>query len=430
MRTKRLFPFQNMTPTAWQNLALAAMLTFCIMLFGYELAQNNFCRSIGIDYCAYWSGGIISRTRRTADVYDLDILTQTQKEIFPQAQDDSFETFAIMYPPVFVLPFRFLSRLSLPWSYLVWTTLNLVGFIYYLRFFAKETAGLRLPTRLALMCLISLPVFQNLLFGQASIWLLICSGEFLRGIMSGKPLRAGLWLGGWLLKPQLLVLIVPFLLIQRFWKVLFGFMLSSLFVLITSVGLIGVDGLLNLKDTLLDAAAGGVHSKAEFMMNWRMLGINLQTITSPAFGWVVILLGSILTVGVALFFFRKRQAWGSTEHGLALLGVFAATGAVTWHAHLHMSAVLIPPMLYLLLNKKFNQKLFLAWVFLPFAVLFVTFFLTELIDIDRVLFQLLEGSRGFLFNLVFLGWAVAAFRKQTQANEREEGMQPPGEAVA
>lgn len=252
----------------------------------------------------------------------------------------------------------------------------------------------------------------------------------MRGMIAVKPLRAGLWLGGWLLKPQLLVLIVPFLLLQRFWKVLFGFMLSSLFVLITSVGLIGVDGLLNLKDTLLDAAAGGVHSKAEIMMNWRMLGTNLQTITSPAFGWAVILVGSILTVGVALYAFRKKGAWGSTEHGLALLGLFAATGAVTWHAHLHMSVVLIPPMLFLLLNKKFNQKLFSAWVFLPFAVLFVTFFLTALIDINRVLLLLVEGSRGFLFNLVFLGWAVAAFSKHTQTGEDDEDTQPPDEVVA
>ena len=59
-----------------------------------------------------------------------------------------------------------------------------------------------------------MPVFLNFFFGQVNLWLLICAGEFFRAFLSAKPLKAGLFLGGWLLKPQLLILIIPFLLIQ------------------------------------------------------------------------------------------------------------------------------------------------------------------------------------------------------------------------
>jgi hypothetical protein len=414
MIKKRRLPFQNMTFSGWQNLALAAALTFYLILIGLFLAnanQINWCDNFAIDYCAFWSSGRIINERSIAEVYDLGTLNQFQKEIFPQAFSPTFEPFAIMYLPVFIIPFKFISLLQLPYSYLVWTLVNLIGFSLYLRFFTRKTTGEALSFKILLMMLLSFPVFQNLYLGQVSIWLGICAGEFMRAAFEEKPLKAGLWLGGWLLKPQLLVLILPFLLIRRKMKVLMGFLTTSFIALVTSIGLVGVDGFLNLVNTLLDAAGGGVGSNTGVMMNWRMLGWHIESLTSPTMGWIVILVGTLLTVGVTVYVFRTSSSQDPIKVAVFYLGIFAATGAVTWHAHVHMAIVLIPPMIFLLTNKRFNQYLFSVWVFVPIFVQFITIATNLFIELEPSAISTMEGLRSFILNLLILGWAVLQYNK-------------------
>lgn len=429
MKKKRVPPFQGMTSVGWQNLALAAIFTYYIILLAFSLINNNMCGNLAGDYCAYWSGGRIINQGGIADIYDLDLLTQFQKEIYPQANSSSilFQPVEVPYLPIFVLPFQFLSLLNLPSSFLVWTLINLIGFILYLRFFAKEVTGNDMPFRLVLMIILSLPVFVNLLEGQLNIWLGICAGEFIRAFLSDKPYRAGLWLGGWLLKPQLLILIIPFLLIQRSFKVLTGFIVSAIAALVISFGLINADGFLRLKNILLESAEGGVTSHPQAMMNWRMLGWHIASFTSSTIGWTIIILGSALTVCVTLFIFRRRLSLDSTQDAIALLGIFAATGVVTWHAHLHMSIILIPVMVYLIIKNSFNEKLFLGWVFMPILVQFISYIIIaayinlEILptSIDQVS-DLARGLPGFILNLLFLGWAILQYTRTKK--ETPEGV--------
>jgi hypothetical protein len=408
MKKKHRLPFQGMTIEAWQNLALVAMLTFYVIIFGFALIKDDFCASVGIDYCAYYSAGRIANERDMADIYDLEILTQYQEEIYPQASGEHFQTFAIMYLPVFVLPFMLFSLVNLPTSFILWSILNLLVFAVYLRFFIKEAAGSPLPLRLAMMVMLALPVFQNLFFGQVSIWLGIFAGEFMRALISDKPYRAGLWLAGWLLKPQLLILILPLLLLQRSVKVLAGFMLLSITILAISIGLVGMDGFLNLTSTLLEAGSGGVHSMPQVMMNWRMLGWHIESFSSSIVGWTVVAMGTLLTACVALFVFRKKIEGDSTKRVVALLGVFAATSAIAWHAHFHMSIILIPPMVYLVVKNRFNQKLFLAWLFVPALLQFLFFVLQSVLNLYTIP-ALVEGLQGLIFNLLILGWGIDQF---------------------
>ena len=411
-----------MTHSSWQNLALAAALTFYLILIGLFLinfGQIKWCDNFAIDYCAFWSGGRIINERSIAEVYDLGTLLQFQKEIFPQATSPTFEPFAIMYLPVFIIPFKLISIIQLPYSYLAWTMLNFFGFILYLRFFVRKTTGKSLPLKILLMMLVSFPVFQNLYLGQVSFWLGISAGELMRAYLDDKPLKAGLWLGGWLLKPQLLVLILPFLLLRRSMKVIFGFAISSVIAMVTSFALIGVDGFLDLANTLFVAAGGGMASNTEVMMNWRMLGWHIESLTSPTIGWAVILVGTLLTVGVTGYVFRNRSSQEPTRLAVFLLGLFAATGAVTWHAHVHMSIILIPPMILLLMKKRFNQYLFSVWVFVPIFVQIIIIAIIPFIELESSAFSIIEGLRGFILNLLILGWAVFHYNKAEEETHSE-----------
>ncbi len=417
-----------MTKEGWQNLALASVLFFYILQVGFDLITHNTCGNLALDYCAYWSAGKIATTNGYTDIYNLDLQTQVQKSIHPQGNNPSipFLVVPVPYLPLFVMPFQLLSLLSLESSYWIWTFLNLLGFIFYVRFFIKEMTGYTLPIRLVLIVMLSLPVFLNLFWGQVNIFLGICAGEYIRATLFKKPLQAGLWLGGWLLKPQLLILIIPVLLIQRSIKEILGFIIAAISVFAISFGLINIKGFLILINLFLGYAKGMPTNATGIMMNWRMLGLHISSYFSPIIGWVVISIGTILTIWAVLIISKKPTNADFTKTVIALTGIFAATGAVTWHAHLSMSIILIPPMMYLYVRKCFPEKLLFLWVFMPTSIMLIIYILAAFIKANILpvqisgLLDLLTGLKGLILNLIILAWAVIEYSKTPPFKDRPQ----------
>ena len=155
----------------------------------------------------------------------------------------------------------------------------------------------------------------------------------------------------------------------------------------------------------------------EIMMNWRMLGLHISNYYSPTIGWGVIVIGSILTVCAALIISIKPTDSDFTKTVVGLIGIFAATGAVTWHAHFSMSTILIPPMIYLYVKKRFPEKLLMLWVFMPTSIMLVIYILAAFIQANILPTQvsgfldLFAGLRGLILNLIILAWAVIEYPK-------------------
>ncbi|RME36205.1 MAG: DUF2029 domain-containing protein [Thermoflexia bacterium] len=118
-------------------------------------------------------------------------------------------------------------------------------------------------------------------WGQTNGLLAVFAGEFLRAIRKGRPFQAGLWLGGLWLKPQILLLILPALLLQRQGWVLAGFGSTSLLLVGLSLLLAGPQTLLRLISLWLAFAQGIPTIIPEVMINWRMVGIRLDADLSP-----------------------------------------------------------------------------------------------------------------------------------------------------
>jgi hypothetical protein len=418
MKNNRI-PFTKLTSEGWIKLFLAAILTFHIITIGLSFINNYLCWNLAFDYCVFYSSGEIINERGFTFIYDLDILKEFQlrnysQELISNINNSSNEIVAavILYLPVFLVPFKLFSTINLPYSYFLWAFLNLIGLFVYLKFFIKKTTGYSLDFKMLLMIGLSLPVFINFQLGQVNLWLLVCTGEFIRAMVLGKTLHAGLWLGGWMLKPQLLLLMVPFLLIQRYYKVILGFFISTISILTMSLILIGYEGFISLKNILLHSAGGGGGSDPMAMMNWRMLGLHIETLTSPSVGWAFITIGSILTVAITLFYFRRRVVHTSHQMMVVFLGVFAASSMIAWHAHLHTAMILIPPILYLYKTKYINRKLFLMWVFFPVFIYYLGYILLFLLVLgipqttDYFLPNYLSGLTGFAINVSLLVWSV------------------------
>jgi len=403
---KRL-PFHNLDINAWQNLAMVALLgTYITQIIWSMLLEGPLASSVGLDFRAIWSAGYIANTYGYADVYKLTLLTQVQKLIVPLTNYRSvFEVVPVPFLPIFIPVFQVFSLIPPVPSFYIWSIFNLVGFFFYIRFFLRrlEVQNWR---RLTIMGMLAFPSFLNLFWGQVNLLLLVCVGEFIRNILDKREFRAGLWLGGLILKPQLLILIGPAMLLQRKWKLLGGFSSTIGVTLVSSLLLGKLSSLINLASLLTKYVPGIASNAQENMTNWRMVGERLSIFLPITISWGITAIGIAGTTLITFLLWRKPISLPSPTFLIAFTGTLAATMAVTWHSHIHMAMVLIPPILYLYDRQVFPRKLFNWWMLsVPFIVLFLTL-PVKLLNLDR--YNTLAGLTGFcmlIFNLIILVWA-------------------------
>mgnify|MGYP000502579089 CR=1 FL=1 len=414
-------PFQNLGSRQWQNLGLVALLTFYMTRMGMETARNNLFLAIGGDYLAFWSAGHIANQYGYGAVYDMDLMQEDQASIVSSLKPSlvPVSPMQFLYLPVFVLPFQILARLPLKWSFWTWSLLCLGVFSLYIRFFSRSTALGSWSGHLLAMMLLSYPAALNLIDGQVSFFLAICIGEFLRHQMAGRPFWAGAWLGGLLLKPQTLILILPAMVIQRKWKALLGFVAVASLLLALSVGLAGVQGISRLVNLWIGCSTGTgwLGNNPKYMTNWRMVGIHLSHWIPPTPAWIFAYMSMVVMLGCSLLLWRRPRPPDHPSFAVAVLGTLAATAAISWHTHVHMLVMLIPPLAYLYARGELPERMLSVWTFaLPLAA-FVGLLVALLTQ--KGVFALYpgasglpEGLAGLLLNLAILLWAFQRLQNE------------------
>jgi hypothetical protein len=411
----RRFPFQNLDARAWQNLALVAIFTIYIVQIGSALITNDLFNSLGFDYRAFWSVGRIANTQGYPYIYDLELQAKTQQPIVQKTPKQNFLLNTTVFLPIFILPFQVLGLLDIDFSFWLWTIVNLAGLILYLQFFTQSVFGSRLPTRMMAFLLLGFPIYDNFFMGQVNVWLLICTGEFLRATLNRKPLAAGLWLGGLMIKPQTLIIVIPALLLNRSWKTLLGFVSAASFILIVSIGLVGPGGMIQLTKLWLGYVAGMPSNFPDNMMNWRMLGFHLSRWIAPGIGGGIAVVGTLATILAGLYLWLRPLEVHSPEYSAALLGTLAATCAATWHSHLHMALLLIPLLVYTNMQKMLPDRFLTLWAFFSSSVMFATLLLSALMvwggsPLIPGFGGLLLGLSGLALNLFLLAWSIQFVR--------------------
>ena len=367
-RNKKIFSL-DFRSINWKAILLFTIACFYVGLIVIWERDSGSPIKYGGDYLAFWSAGKVADEKGYSEIYNLENLKSVQMQALNKLGFLQKSILPAPYLSVFLVPFQLLSRVELQLSYWIWTLFNLLVLIGYLVFFFRNTSpgkSVSLPDwGLLLLLLLSFPVFDNLANGQLNIFLMICTGEFIRNSLNNKTFLSGVWLAGLLLKPQLLILIVPIILLMRYCKVLLGFVVSSMAIMLTSLllsGFAGMNGLINL---LTRWGEGNAVTAPETMINWRMVGVNLSILTeSSTAGWIITGLGIALTVLGVYFLVKRNPAYGSPEWVVIMLGVYSATLAVTWHAHYHMAMVLIPFLIYASANKLLPGKISFLWVIL------------------------------------------------------------------
>lgn len=344
----RTFPkFKNMTNAKWGNLAIAALLVFYCAQIVLDLAWGNLFGNLGVDFAAFWSAGYIANHRGYAASYDLELMRQVQRELVPARAAPLSDLGALpaAYLPVFLLPFQALALLPPKSAAAVWMGLTLLGTTLYLRAFVARLGERHPGSHLLLMLMVSLPVFLNFFLGQVNLWVMICVGEFLLAASAGRDVASGAWLSGMLLKPQLLILMTPAIVMQGWKKAFLGMAAAGTIILGGSWLLAGTEGLHRLAQLWFSYVGELRTGDPQLMMNWRMIGVLLRQLGAASLGQIVAILGSSLTALAALFIWYRRLDINSRDFPIAVLGIMAATAATAWHSHVHMAMILIPPLL-------------------------------------------------------------------------------------
>lgn len=327
-------------------IALAAILYFAFFMLSAQ--ARGWFDYLGVDYRVYWASAQIARTYGFADVYDLNRQTEFQDRVYRQyarsAQTKPVEVIEIPYLPIFIAPLLPFGLLDPMTGFVLWSVANGLFYLAYVWRLIRASRT-RFDAFLGLGVFLSLPLMFNLFFGQIDIILFVALGEALIALGRDKEATAGAWLAGLLLKPQLLVLILPGLLIQKKWRALAGFGAVALLLGVASVVLAGVDGMLAWARLVLNFAApqGVATNFTESMMSWRALALNWNSVAPFQIGWGIAALGIGITTlaGLSLWFYARA----SEKYLWVWLGTLAATFAVAWHSHAHTAVLLFAPMI-------------------------------------------------------------------------------------
>ncbi len=361
-------PFQKLDARAWLNLAIVALCAFYGTLLLGSLYFGLFV-SLGMDFCSFWASAQIARSMGYAAVYDVEVQARFQQALqvyLPQPFrfSTSIPTF---FPPVFILPFQLLLVFK-PWvGFLVWTVFNFLLLLWYLWWAFRILAGPEGRHLLALT-LLSFATYRNFCTGQVGVWLLLCVGEFMRNRLSERPFCSGLWLGGLLIKPQTLLLLIPGLLIGREWKSLAGLLVASLFIMGLSLGLSGTEGMLAFGQLLYRQGLSPFPGSAAWsMVNWRAVGMHLGALIPKPLATGLTVIGTVATlvIGLALWRFYVPR---SPYLEWVLLGTLAATGTVAPHYHSHTAMILIPLLLQLVAEGEMSKRPLAVWALIPPAM--------------------------------------------------------------
>ncbi|MGB9777487.1 MAG: glycosyltransferase family 87 protein [Anaerolineae bacterium] len=369
--------------------------------------------AVGADFRALHAAARIAREQGFSHIYDMERHIPIQQALCRVAGPDApCVLIPMVFLPVFLLPVLPLTFLGPVPAFAVWSVLNVLGALPILRPWVRSLPASDRRRALA-MALLSFPVFSNLLWGQSNLWLMLCVASFLREWERERPLRAGLWASGLLLKPQTMVLLVPALALARRWDILAGLAAGGTMLFGASRLLVGPSGMVAWAGILtgFSSPAPALVPEvvgAETMINWRSIGLLLSRVLPSPLAWGLTGAGMLLTVGVALAAARRTDLRDAMGRERFTLGVLAATLAATWHAHGHTAMVLLPPLLALEARRALPRLALPLWALLPAWVPFVSIALeaVRLLPFVAGLDALATGKILFGFNLWLVLWTV------------------------
>ena len=301
---------------------------------------------VGFDFGVIWAAARAS-AQHPAAAYDLHTLA-TEIQALPSATGATSGARIVLpapYPPLFFLLLAPLAALGPVVSFSLWTLLNLglvIGVVWSL---SRRFSAPRLQVTATTLAFF-FPVFHTLLLGQTAILLLVAFYCAYRSLERGQDLRAGLWAGVLLLKPQYALALLVVLFLKRRWWALAGVAAVGMLLGVSSVALLGWQGLGEYVTSLRSisgfrAVDPGIYP--EYMISWRGLLVNVLPPVSEAEGQALTAALSLATLGLLPLVWQGGWDPRSPRFAGQMLATCAVAMLTSFHNHVYGAVLLLVP---------------------------------------------------------------------------------------
>jgi len=292
----------------------------------------------GADFLQFYSSGYLVRTHQSAKAYDVRTLHQAQVVLVPESNP---ELYPPVYPPQTGLLFAPFSMLPYRAAVLLWIVIS--ASVYVAVVHSASVPVVRwIPDRtFVLAAAVAFPPFASLLvYGQATILVLIAFWAAWIALERGKRFLAGCALGLLAVKPQFGLVLAAVMLACREWSIIMGAVASISCQLGTVIALLG-GSVLKAYLSFIPIAL----RNADLLEPKPYQSHSLRAVTRLAPWWADAPMWVAASLAVV---FVTIQVWRSTASWRVRMGVMIlASVLVNPHLIVYDAAVLVLPLLWL-----------------------------------------------------------------------------------
>jgi hypothetical protein len=335
------------SPRSRYTIVIAVNFGFWLVATLYEWIAHGLFIVLGGDWARFWAAARAYDAGGPRDGYRLSMIAAFMQPLVQYARPEAggIRAGPAPYPPIFMELFSIFTLPDPPIGFLLWTALNAALALLVLRRLAGQfrTDSPWAQTFVMLGCF---PLMIALFAGQVVVLLLACLSQAVAEFERGRELRAGVWCGLLVLKPQYAFCLVLVFLIKRRTAATTGFALGSSAILAASIAVGGTAGLIAYGEMLITSYPtydGGTGIDPKGMIGWR----GLVATGLPWLGTVpsLLLVASLSLLTLALLPLIWRGSWDPSDtrfHG-QIMATVASTLLVAYHSHPHGAALLLVP---------------------------------------------------------------------------------------
>lgn len=374
------------------------------ILLVFSLSQNKRILS-GADFRAQYTGTVLLSQGVRDDFYNPDLMADWQRILLPWENSNKL-FLPLLEPPFVPLLLLPLSFFPFEMAYMVWGVINTLLAIVLSLYIYKQLDHMYYVSRLlsSFLPYFSLPVWMTILQGQLSLVLVSVFFITWHLLRRKKDFWAGLVLSLLIIKPQLIILPIMFILWQKRKMTIVGCMIGVSSLIATSWLIIGTKGLQNYIKLLNYVAT---HHSFGVSLEWMhsLSGFLALLLGKQLFPEVIFIWVPIVLIFLVILFFIWRQRFPSREYGFDLHYVLLMQAVILLspYAYMHDLSIVVFSSFFLFHAMGLKKKLQKIDLILMSVPLFqsLTFWL------DRELaktFSVHSSTIGLALGVVFLSF--------------------------
>jgi hypothetical protein len=297
------------------------------------------------DFVLYYSGAKIFNDGKGAQLYDLQVQREYQKEfgVANQNRDLPFN-----HLPYELLLLLIPAKFSFSVAHSLWAAINILLLAVILLRLSPFVEG-RHRWLFALMLFAYFPTLTALKMGQDSVITTFLLVETFVSLKRKRYAIAGGLLALGLYKPQFVLPLVGIFLLHRRWSLIFGFLFTGLLLGVLSLAMVGWNGLLGLFSLWLPMTQRGHVVWPELMTNLRGLMYMILDLGGLSGATNILTLAfSILVYVIALRLWPRSADERNELFDLRFALAVAMTALVSFHLYSYDGTLLAIPLIIML----------------------------------------------------------------------------------